>query len=150
MKAQVLSLAALISTEPLHGAEVPLPEPDRGQVLIRVHACGVCRTDLHIVEGELPAKRLPSIPGHQAVGTVVRVGPDVVNPEVGARVGVPWLHKTCGACAFCLRGEENLCPEAAFTGWDSDGGYADYMVAEADYVTPIPQRYSNVDRKSVV
>tara|TARA_R110002110_G_scaffold318658_1_gene531484 strand:- start:27600 stop:28625 length:1026 start_codon:yes stop_codon:yes gene_type:complete len=119
--------------------ERPLPElRDDGQVLLRVRACGVCRTDLHLVDGELPDPLLPVIPGHQIVGEVVATGAGVNRFQLGARVGVPWLGSTDGSCRFCLRGQENLCPEARFTGYTLDGGYAEYAVADARYCFPLP------------
>jgi alcohol dehydrogenase, propanol-preferring len=143
MRVQELRKPASISHCPLVAASAPIPEPANREVLIRVHACGVCRTDLHLVEGELPARRLPIIPGHQAVGIVLRVGSGVTAPKVGDRVGVPWLHKTCGECDSCLRGEENLCPHAEFTGWDCNGGFAEYLIAESDFVIRIPPAFSD-------
>lgn len=119
--------------------ERPLPElRDDGQVLLRVRACGVCRTDLHLVDGELPEPLLPVIPGHQIVGEVVAMGAGVNRFRLGARVGVPWLGSTDGSCRFCQRGQENLCPEARFTGYTLDGGYAEYALADARYCFPLP------------
>ncbi len=111
--------------KPLQLREVPVPQPGEGQVLIRVLACGVCRTDLHIVDGELPHPKLPLIPGHEIVGQVAQLGEGVTHFEVGQRVGVPWLGYTCGACEYCLSGRENLCDFPLFTGYTIDGGYAD-------------------------
>ena len=110
---------------PLKSAEVAEPEPGSGQVAVRVAACGVCRTDLHVVDGELSDPKLPLVPGHQIVGIVSRVGPGVERFQPGDRVGIPWLGWTCGQCRFCLRGQENLCLRARFTGYQLDGGYAD-------------------------
>ncbi len=118
--------------------EVEVPDPGPREVLIRVEACGVCRTDLHIVDGDLPAHILPLIPGHEIVGRVVRVGAEVMNIAAGARVGVPWLGRTCGRCANCQAGRENLCDAPAFTGYDIDGGYAEFTVAAADACIPLP------------
>ena len=129
----------------LRVATLPLPVPQGGQVLIAVHACGVCRTDLHLVDGELPDPKLPVIPGHEIVGTVVSCGPGVTEHSVGARVGVPWLGGSCGHCIFCTSGRENLCGEARFTGYQLDGGYAEYIVADATYCFALPSRYSNVE-----
>jgi alcohol dehydrogenase, propanol-preferring len=117
--------------EPLHPEEAPIPEPGSGQVRLRVHACGVCRTDLHVLDGELSHPKLPLVPGHQIVG----VGDD------GRRLGVPWLGWTCGVCRFCVSGRENLCEQARFTGYDLDGGYAEYAVADERYCFPIPEGY---------
>ena len=124
----------------LRAATLPLPVPQGGQVLIAVHACGVCRTDLHLVDGELPDPKLPVIPGHEIVGTVVSCGPGVTEHSVGARVGVPWLGSSCGHCIFCTSGRENLCGEARFTGYQLDGGYAEYIVADAAYCFALPSR----------
>jgi propanol-preferring alcohol dehydrogenase len=114
--------------------ERPVPAPAADEVLVRVAACGVCRTDLHVVHGDLPRHRSPVVPGHEVVGEVVAVGARVTDPPTGARVGIAWLRATCGTCRWCRRGNENLCPRSAYTGWDADGGYADYAVAPAAYV----------------
>lgn len=119
--------------EKLRLGEIELGRPAPGQVLIEIEACGVCRTDLHVVDGELPDPALPLIPGHEAIGRIVELGPGVDRFRIGARVGVPWLGHTCGACEFCRRGEENLCPVAHFTGYHRHGGYAERMIAEAKY-----------------
>ena len=129
----------------LCAATLPLPVPQARQVLIAVHACGVCRTDLHLVDGELPDPKLPVIPGHEIVGTVVSCGHGVTEHSVGARVGVPWLGGSCGHCIFCTSGRENLCGEARFTGYQLDGGYAEYIVADAAYCFALPPRYGNVE-----
>jgi propanol-preferring alcohol dehydrogenase len=122
----------------LRPVEVPVPDPADGEVLLRVEACGVCRTDLHIVAGELPPHRSPVIPGHEIVGTVVDAAGDTAEVAAGDRVGVPWLRGTCGTCRWCRRGAENLCRRSRYTGWDADGGYAEYAVAPAAYVYPVP------------
>jgi propanol-preferring alcohol dehydrogenase len=127
--------------QPLELSRVPVPAPRAGQVLIRVQACGVCRTDLHILDGELPAPRVPLILGHEIAGTVTAVGPGVSAYQVGDPVGVPWLGWTCGECRFCLKGQENLCERARFTGFDLDGGYAEYTVADARFCFPLPAGY---------
>lgn len=119
--------------------------PDRGEVLIKIRACGVCRTDLHVVDGELPDIPLPRIPGHEVIGTVVATGPDVRDLQLGDRVGVPWLAYTCGTCPQCRAGRENLCEAAAFTGYQRDGGYADFMIANAHYCLPIPRAFSDAE-----
>ncbi|AKF06401.1 Alcohol dehydrogenase [Sandaracinus amylolyticus] len=111
---------------------------------MKVRACGVCRTDLHVVEGELPARRPRITPGHQIVGVVDAIGPDVDATMRGARVGVAWLHRTCGGCRFCVRGRENLCERADFTGWTVDGGFAEHTIAPADFVYPIPDRFDDL------
>ncbi|GAB2884126.1 zinc-dependent alcohol dehydrogenase family protein [Nocardioides pacificus] len=121
--------------------DLPVPEPGPGEVLVRVRACGVCRTDLHVVEGDLPEHRSPVIPGHEVVGIVCAVGPDPAagDPTVGDRVGVAWLRSTCGSCRWCRAGAENLCPDSRYTGWDADGGYAELVTAPAAYVHRIPE-----------
>jgi propanol-preferring alcohol dehydrogenase len=138
MRAQVLEEPGAAERGPLGEAERPVPEPGAGDVLIRVRACGVCHTDLHIVEGEIPLPRLPLVPGHQVVGVVERVGVDVRRVRPGERVGIGWLHRACGRCDYCGRGLENLCDRAEFTGYHVDGGYAEYLRAPADFVYPIP------------
>jgi len=130
---------------PLTWDEVPMPEPGALQVLLRVQACGVCRTDLHLIDGELPDVRCPITPGHEVVGTVVKAGAGVARFRVGDRVGVPWLAETCGVCPFCRGGRENLCERARFTGYTVDGGYAEYAVADARYCCAIPARYSDAE-----
>jgi propanol-preferring alcohol dehydrogenase len=130
--------------EPLRDAEVPEPEPGPEQVLLRVHACAVCRTDLHVVDGELPDPKLPLIPGHQIVGAVEEVGGRVDRFAVGDRVGVPWLGYTDGACRYCLTGRENLCDNARFTGYQMDGGYAAYTVADHRFCFPMPEGYPDL------
>ncbi len=123
---------------PLRPGDLPTPEPGPGQVLVRVAACGVCRTDLHLVDGELPDPKLPVVPGHEVVGTVEARGPGVSGPAEGERVGVPWLGATCGSCPYCRSGRENLCAAARFTGYQIDGGYAEQCLADARYVFPLP------------
>jgi alcohol dehydrogenase, propanol-preferring len=130
--------------EPLRVAEVPEPEPGPEELLLRVHACAVCRTDLHIVEGELSDPKLPLIPGHQIVGTVERVGGRIDGFAVGDRVGVPWLGYTDGSCRYCLTGRENLCDAARFTGYQIDGGYAEYAAADHRFCFPIPAGYPDL------
>jgi propanol-preferring alcohol dehydrogenase len=125
--------------------ERAVPEPSRGQVLVRVGACGVCRTDLHIVDGELEAAQLPIVPGHEIVGRVERCGPGVSHLEPGQRVGIPWLGSTCGRCRYCASDRENLCDEAAFTGYQIDGGYADYTLADARYCFPLSGAATDVE-----
>lgn len=149
MRAMRLAAPAPVAEAPLRLVELPVPEPGPGDVLLRVAACGVCRTDLHIVEGDLAPHRSPVVPGHQVVGEVVAfgAGAEGVAPggelgvaplALGDRVGVPWLHETDGTCRFCLRGDENLCEHASFTGWDVDGGFAEYMAAPAGFVYRLP------------
>lgn len=141
MKAMVLDEPG----RPLRVAEVPVPQPAPGQVLIKVRACAVCRTDLHVVDGELPRPKLPLVPGHEVVGIVESLGENVTGLRVGDRVGIPWLGWTCGECAFCRSGRENLCDRAAFTGYTLDGGYAEYTVADARFCFRIPEFYSDVE-----
>jgi propanol-preferring alcohol dehydrogenase len=123
---------------------LPLPRPLAGQVLIKIHACGVCRTDLHIVDMELTEPKRPLIPGHEIVGTVVEVGEGNSPFNIGDRVGVPWLGRTCGSCRYCRRGQENLCAQAKFTGYTLDGGFAEYTVADARYTFPLPAGFSDL------
>ncbi|MGL4618540.1 zinc-dependent alcohol dehydrogenase family protein [Chroococcidiopsis sp.] len=130
--------------KPLRVAELPIPQPNSQQVLIRVRACGVCRTDLHIVDGELTQPKLPLVLGHQIVGTVAAVGEQVQQFQIGDRVGVPWLGHTCNCCRYCLSGRENLCDYAQFTGYQIDGGYAEYTVADAQFCFPIPEGYPDL------
>ncbi|HUN48318.1 MAG TPA: zinc-dependent alcohol dehydrogenase family protein [Stellaceae bacterium] len=129
---------------PLRPSDLPLPAPRAGEVRIKIAACGVCRTDLHILDGEVAAPRLPLTPGHEIVGTVAALGPGVRSLALGERVGVPWLGWTCGTCAFCRSGRENLCDSARFTGLHIDGGYAEYTVADARYCFGIPAGFSDV------
>ncbi len=130
--------------EPLRMQDVPSPTPGPGQVRLRVHVCGVCRTDLHLVDGELPDPKLPVIPGHQIVGTVIETGTGVTMHAAGDRVGVPWLGWTCGECRYCRNGQENLCDFARFTGYTLDGGYAEETVADERYCFPIPGDYPDL------
>ena len=129
---------------PLRVAEAPVPEPEEGQVLLRVHCCAVCRTDLHVVDGELPDPRLPLVPGHQIVGTVEKLGERTDSFTRGERVGVPWLGWTDGECRYCLSGRENLCENARLTGYQIDGGYAEYAVADARFCFPIPDGFPDL------
>jgi len=121
------------------------PQPGRGQVAVRVHACGVCRTDLHVIDGELPQARSPIIPGHEIVGTVAEVGDAVTALAVGDRIGVPWLGSTCGVCRYCRAGQENLCDAPQFTGCTIDGGYADRVVADSRYCFRLPDSFSDIE-----
>jgi propanol-preferring alcohol dehydrogenase len=124
--------------------EVTKPVPGKGEVLIKVSACGICRTDLHVVEGELEQRRPNVIPGHQIVGTIAELGEGVGELTVGRRVGVAWLHRTDGVCKYCVSGRENLCDRAEFTGWTRDGGYAEYATAAADFVYPLPDGFDDI------
>ena len=127
-----------VSERPLTLVEVPIPEPRHGEVLIRVEVCGVCRTDLHVTEGDLPPHKSPITPGHEVVGTIVKRGPHAHLLQEGDRVGVAWLFASCGACTYCQRGAENLCTAPRFTGYDVDGGYAEYLLASEAFVYPLP------------
>ena len=129
--------------QPLRLADVLTPEPGAGQVLIRVHACGVCRTDLHVADGELTEPKLPLVLGHEIVGTIETVGLEVQGLRIGERVGVPWLGRTCGTCRYCLSGHENLCDRAGFTGYSIDGGYAQYTLADSRFCFALPEAYSD-------
>ncbi|WP_207930455.1 zinc-dependent alcohol dehydrogenase family protein [Streptomyces hainanensis] len=129
----------------LDQVELPVPTPAADELLVRVRTCGVCRTDLHVRDGDLPPHRSPVVPGHEAVGEVVATGPDAVGHPVGSRVGVPWLRHTCGTCRSCRRGQENLCPNSRYTGWDADGGYAEYLTVPAAYAYDLPDGYSDVE-----
>lgn len=135
----VLHDPAPIDGRPLHLEERDTPEPTAEEILVRVEACGVCRTDLHVVEGELPRARIPVIPGHQVVGRVVRGGDGANRFRTGDRVGIAWLRHTDQTCGFCLSARENLCPDARFTGYHADGGYAEYATVDEDYAYPIPE-----------
>jgi len=143
MKAMVVDQTGAVTNDPLHLRDQPTPIPKPGQILVKIHVCGVCRTDLHVVEGELPDPALPLIPGHQAVGTVVQVGPEVSEIKEGDRVGIAWLQGTCGQCEFCANERENLCLNATFTGYQVDGGYAEYAVVSARFAYPIPSIFSD-------
>jgi propanol-preferring alcohol dehydrogenase len=138
MKACLLRAPAAVETNPLKYGEVAAPQPKSGEVLVRVHACGVCRTDLHVIEGELPPRKSPVIPGHQVVGIVERQGKNTRRFGIGDRVGIAWLHRTDGACEYCKTGAENLCDNPMFTGYSVDGGYAEYIVAPEDFIYAIP------------
>ncbi|NLE43246.1 MAG: zinc-dependent alcohol dehydrogenase family protein [Chloroflexi bacterium] len=144
MRAMVLYETGPAEAMPLTLAELPIPEPGPGEIRIRVLACGVCRTDLHTVEGDLPLPRMPLVPGHQIVGVVDACGAGADRFAIGERVGVPWLYRTCGRCEFCERGLENLCRDAEFTGLHADGGYAEAMVAPERFAYPIPPVFSDV------
>jgi propanol-preferring alcohol dehydrogenase len=131
--------------EPLEEVELPLPAPGPGQILIRVRACGVCRTDLHVVDGELTEPKLPLVPGHEIVGTVAGVGAGCERFRAGQRVGVPWLGYTCASCSYCRAGRENLCALARFTGYQIDGGYAEYTLADERFCFALPAGYSDAE-----
>ena len=141
MRAMIFAAAG----QPLRQTELPKPEPNAGQILIRVRACAVCRTDLHIIDGELVQPKLPLVPGHEIVGTVATLGAGCNRFKVGDRVGVPWLGWTCGTCSYCQTGQENLCDHGKFTGYTLDGGFAEYTVAEQSFCFPIPDSYSDAE-----
>ncbi len=141
MKACLLRSPAAIETNPLAFADVKTPEPGNGEVLVRVRVCGVCRTDLHVIEGELPPRKSPVIPGHQVVGVVEKQGENARRFAIGARIGIAWLHRTDGVCEYCRSGAENLCDAPEFTGYTVDGGYAEYIVAPEDFVYAIPEGF---------
>ncbi|MCP9207414.1 zinc-binding alcohol dehydrogenase family protein [Streptomyces sp. NEAU-Y11] len=127
----------------LDRADLPVPRPADDELLVRVRACGVCRTDLHVRDGDLPPHRSPVVPGHEVVGEVVAAGPRAEGERLGTLVGVPWLRRTCGRCAYCRRGRENLCPSSEYTGWDADGGYAEYVTVPAAYAYDLPAGYAD-------
>jgi propanol-preferring alcohol dehydrogenase len=142
------TMRAMLLTEqrkPLKMAEVTIPEPKAGQVLIKVHTCGVCRTDLHVLDGDLTEPKLPLILGHQIIGTVVDLGAGVDRFSLGQRIGVPWLGYTDGTCRYCLRGQENLCDHPEFTGYTIDGGYAEYAIADQRYCFAVAETYNDID-----
>jgi alcohol dehydrogenase, propanol-preferring len=144
MRAQVLFQPDDIKNHPLQLREQDIPKPGASQLLIKVHVCGICRTDLHVVEGDLELKKLPIIPGHQVVGEIKECGAEVTDFKPGDRVGVAWLQATCGKCRFCLTGRENLCESAVFTGWTAQGGFADYIVAPSQFVYHLPDTYPDI------
>jgi propanol-preferring alcohol dehydrogenase len=145
MDAWVVRTPGAIDTGPLSYERKPVPRPESGELLVRVRTCGVCRTDLHVSEGDL-APHAPQItPGHEIVATVVALGPEVSGYSIGDRVGVAWLRETCGQCKFCLRGAENLCPYSRYTGWDSDGGYAEYATVPAAFAYQLPDGYTDAE-----
>jgi propanol-preferring alcohol dehydrogenase len=132
-----------VTSGPLRLVERPVPQPGPGQLLLRIRCCGVCRTDLHLAEGDLPPKRPDTTPGHEVVAEVVAAGPGTRRFTTGDRVGAAWLGGTDGSCVFCRRGQENLCPASVYTGWDFHGGYAEYMVAAEAFVHPLPGGFSD-------
>ena len=145
MKAMLLDHHADVGTAPLQLRDLPTPEPGPGQVRVKVHVCGICRTDLHVVEGELPPSTRPIIPGHQAVGVVDHLGPDVTTLKLGDRVGIAWLQDTCETCEFCTTGRENLCRAATFSGYHVHGGFAEYALVFARFAYPIPSMFSDAE-----
>ncbi|MDA8202175.1 MAG: zinc-dependent alcohol dehydrogenase family protein [Chloroflexi bacterium] len=145
MRALVVERPAPAAGHPLHPADLPTPHPGPGEILLRVAACAVCRTDLQIAEGDVAARRLPIVPGHQVTGIVEAVGAGVDQWKPGDRAGVAWLGDSCGHCEFCRTGRENLCPDARFTGWDRDGGYAEAMTARADFALRLPESFTDLE-----
>ena len=145
MKAIVLEKQQYLEKNPLRFKDVPTPEPKDDEIRININICGACRTDLHIVEGELPAHKMPVIIGHQIVGRVDKLGKSVSKWKLGDRVGVPWLYKTCGKCKYCKSGKENLCDNAMFTGYDANGGFAQYTVISQDFAYQLPENYSDLE-----
>ena len=144
MRAMTLRRPAPIESSPLVLAELPTPQPGEGEILVRVATCGVCRTDLHVCEGDLAPKHEHIVPGHEVVGVVERSGPGCSRFATGARVGIAWLRETCGVCSYCRKGRENLCPNARFTGWDHDGGYAEFATVREDFAYGIPDAIDDV------
>ena len=144
MKAMRLRQIGAIETAPLEMVELPTPEPQGGEIRLRVECCAVCRTDLHVIEGDIPRQKLPIVPGHQIVGVIDTLGVECRRFSVGQRVGVAWLRSTCGRCEFCLSGRENLCAEARFTGYHADGGYAQQAVVREDFAYPIPAPFDSI------
>jgi len=144
MKALVLNDPQPVETKPLQFVDIEIPQPAEDEVLIEVSACGVCRTDLHICEGELPMKRDKVIPGHQIVGRVIKKGEKVKNIELGSKVGVAWLNRTCGKCSYCNKGKENLCENAYFTGWNVNGGFAEYVIAPSTFTYSLPENFTDL------
>jgi len=144
MRAMQLTHFAPAAEHPLRLVDLPDPQPGPGQVRLRVQVCGVCHTDLHTVEGDITPPQMPVIPGHQVVGVVDALGAGVTNLKLGARAGVPWFYAACGECRYCRAGMENLCPEARFTGFHVDGGYAEFMLADARFVLPLPEAIDDV------
>jgi propanol-preferring alcohol dehydrogenase len=145
MQAMLLKKPDLIEKNPLHLEDIPLPRIEPDMILIRVRACGICHTDLHTVEGELSLPKLPIVPGHQIVGTVEKKGKESRRFTTGERVGIPWLNSTCGKCEFCKSGNENLCEQAKFTGYNVNGGYAQYIAIPEDFAYPLPDKFSSVE-----
>ena len=145
MKAMLLREPKAVEQRPLELTDLPLPDPGPGEVRLSVRVCGICHTDLHTVEGDLALPKPPVVPGHQVVGEVVARGEGATRFAEGQRVGVPWLHRTCGKCEFCQRGLENLCEDAQFTGLHADGGYAEAMVVHQDFAYPMPEGFSDAE-----
>lgn len=145
MRAMILEKQAPAEESPLLFSEVPTPDPGPGEIRVRVHACGICRTDLHMAEGDLELRKSPIIPGHQIVGVIDARGSNVTHLREGDRVGVAWIYSTCGRCPFCREGLENLCDHGRFTGWDADGGYADAVVVPESFAYPLPKGFGDLE-----
>lgn len=143
MKAMLLESNSLVESSPLKLKQVSVPVPGSKEVQIKVHCCAICRTDLHVIEGDLPKKKLPIIPGHQAVGLVTELGPGCNRLKLGQRVGIAWLRSTCGTCSFCNRDKENLCPFSVYTGYTENGGYSEYMTVREEFAYPIPKGFDD-------
>ncbi len=145
MRAWTVSDPRPVGEGPLRLVELPVPRPGPREVLVRVRACGVCRTDLHVVEGDLAPHRSPVVPGHEVVGEVAALGPGARRFAVGDRVGIAWLRATCGSCRWCRSGRENLCPDSRYTGWDEDGGYAEYAVVPEAFAYAVPESFADAE-----
>jgi propanol-preferring alcohol dehydrogenase len=145
MQGMLLRSQGPIARAPLVGGELPLLEPGHGELRVRVRACATCRTDLHVIEGDLPPRRLPLVPGHQVVGTVEALGPGAARFRIGDRVGIAWLRSTCGACSYCAAGRENLCESSTYTGWTHDGGYAQYCSVPEAFAYAIPPGFDDAE-----
>jgi len=145
MRAMLLRSPAPVASAPLVTGELPVPEPGPGELRVRVRACATCRTDLHVIEGDLPPRRLPLVPGHQVVGAVEALGPGAARFRRGDRVGIPWLRSTCGACRYCTAGRENLCESSTYTGWTHDGGYAEYCCVPEAFAYAVPPRFDHAE-----
>lgn len=145
MRAMVLNDIAPIESSPLQALDMPIPQPVAGEVRLKVHCCAICRTDLHVIEGDLPRPALPLVPGHQVVGVVDALGPGCSRMKLGQRVGVAWLRHTCGTCRFCRSDRENLCERSRYTGYHADGGYAEYAVVPEDFAYEIPAAFNDTD-----
>ncbi|HEY9474244.1 MAG TPA: zinc-binding alcohol dehydrogenase family protein, partial [Mycobacteriales bacterium] len=145
MRSWVVERPGPVEQAPLRRASTAVPEPGPDELLVAVRACGVCRTDLHVAEGDLPVHRPRVVPGHEVVGEVVAVGPQATGFAIGDRVGIAWLRDTCGQCRYCRRGAENLCPNSRYTGWDADGGYAEFATVPADFAYRLPDGYTDAE-----
>ena len=143
MRAMSCSFPRPIGENPLTLVETPLPNPNAGEIRLRIRACGICHTDLHVVEGDLPPRKRPIIPGHQIIGVVEALGEEARQFKIGDRAGVPWLNQTCGTCTFCRRDRENLCENAQFTGYHGDGGFAEYIAVHENFAYAIPEKFSD-------